>query len=61
MARRFHYGPLVAVLALGGIGYALWEFSGDFGLLNSGRSDVAYEDWHGQKLDRKLLALLQKY
>ena len=25
MARRFHYGPLVAVLALGGIGYALWQ------------------------------------
>jgi endoglucanase len=43
------------------IGYALWEFQGDFGLLNSRRADVAYEDWHGQKLDRKLLTLLQKY
>ncbi len=43
------------------IGYALWEFQGDFGLLNSRRTDVAYEDWHGQKLDRKLLTLLQKY
>jgi endoglucanase len=29
-------------------------------VLNSGRSDVAYEDWHGYKLDRKLLNLLQK-
>ena len=43
-----------------GIGYALWQFDGDFGVLNSGRADVAYEDWHGQKLDRKLLELLKK-
>jgi aryl-phospho-beta-D-glucosidase BglC (GH1 family) len=42
------------------IGFALWEFIGDFGILNSGREDVAYEDWYGYKLDRKLLTLLQK-
>jgi hypothetical protein len=30
-------------------------------VLNSGRDDVAYEDWYGRKLDRKLLALMQKY
>jgi len=29
--------------------------------LDSGREDVAYEDWHGHKLDRKLLDLLMKY
>jgi hypothetical protein len=44
-----------------GIGFALWEFKGTFGILNSGRKDIQYEDWHGQKLDRKLLTLLQKY
>jgi endoglucanase len=43
------------------IGYAMWNFSGDFGVLNSGRKDVAYEDWYGYKLDRKLLDLLLKY
>jgi len=43
------------------IGYALWEFSGDFGIMNSGRSDVDYVDFHGNKLDKKLLSLLQKY
>ena len=43
------------------IGFALWEFIGDFGIINSRRSDVAYEDWKGQKLDRKLLTLLQKH
>jgi endoglucanase len=41
------------------IGWALWEFRGPFGVLDSGRQDVAYEDWHGHKLDRKLLTLLQ--
>jgi aryl-phospho-beta-D-glucosidase BglC (GH1 family) len=44
-----------------GIGYSLWEFRGSFGILDSGRTDVEYEDWHGHKLDRKLLDLLQKY
>ncbi|MFD2570771.1 glycoside hydrolase family 5 protein [Spirosoma soli] len=43
------------------IGFALWEFIGDFGVLDSKRADVAYEDWHGHKLDRKLLNLLMKY
>jgi len=44
-----------------GIGYAMWNFHGPFGILNSGRSDVDYEEWHGQKLDRALLALLQEF
>jgi len=43
------------------IGFALWEFRGPFGVLDSGRSDVKYEDWHGHKLDRKLLNLLRAY
>jgi aryl-phospho-beta-D-glucosidase BglC (GH1 family) len=43
------------------IGFALWEFVGSFGILDSGRADIAYEDWHGYKLDRKLLELLRKY
>jgi len=43
-----------------GIGYALWNLRGSFGVLDSGRSDVAYEDFHGHKLDRKLLDLLRK-
>ncbi|MHB8898006.1 MAG: glycoside hydrolase family 5 protein [Thermoguttaceae bacterium] len=42
-----------------GIGYALWNFRGSFGLLDSGRSDIDYEEWHGHKLDRRLLTLLQ--
>jgi len=43
------------------IGWALWNFRGSFGVLDSGRKDVDYEDFHGHKLDRKLLTLLQRY
>ncbi len=49
------------ILKSHGIGWALWNFRGPFGVLDSGRADVAYEDWHGLKLDRKLLDLLQRY
>lgn len=40
-------------------GWAMWNFRGPFGILDSGRSDVEYEDFHGHKLDRKMLDLLQ--
>ena len=40
-------------------GWALWCLRGSFGILDSGRDDVHYEDFHGHKLDRKMLALLQ--
>lgn len=45
-----------------GIGFALWDFQGGskFGVLDTERSDVAYEDWYGHKLDRGLLELLQR-
>jgi endoglucanase len=44
------------------IGWALWDFLGGskFGILDTERADVAYEDWHGHKLDRKMLMLLQQ-
>jgi endoglucanase len=42
-----------------GWGWALWNLRGSFGILDSGRSDVDYEDFHGHKLDRKMLAVLQ--
>jgi len=43
------------------IGYALWNFRGSFGILDSGRADVAYADWHGHALDRELLDLLREF
>ncbi|HEY8896830.1 MAG TPA: glycosyl hydrolase family 5, partial [Niastella sp.] len=53
------FGDVLDILTTNGIGFALWELKGDFGILNSNRSDVQYEDFYGHKLDRKLLKLLQ--
>jgi len=44
-----------------GWGWALWNFRGEFGVLDSGRDDIEYEDWHGHDLDRELLELLRRY
>lgn len=55
------FSDVLDILGENNIGFALWEFTGDFGVLNSRRTDVAYEDWQGQKLDRKLLSLLSKH
>ena len=43
------------------VGWALWTFRGGFGILDSGRSDVEYEDFNGHKLDKKMLELLRCY
>ncbi len=42
-----------------GWGWALWNFRGSFGVLDSDRADVKYEPWRGHKLDRAMLELLQ--
>ena len=43
------------------LGWALWNFRGSFGVLDSGREDVEYEPFHGHQLDRKMLDLLLKF
>jgi endoglucanase len=40
-------------------GWALWNFRGPFGVVDTERSATKFEDWHGHKLDRPLLTLLQ--
>jgi endoglucanase len=55
------FGDVLDILSKNDIGFALWNFVGDFGILNSGRTDVTYENWYGYKLDKKLLDLLKKY
>jgi aryl-phospho-beta-D-glucosidase BglC (GH1 family) len=44
-----------------GFGWALWNFRGSLGVMDSGRADVPYEDFRGHKLDRQMLDLLQRY
>jgi aryl-phospho-beta-D-glucosidase BglC (GH1 family) len=55
------FGDILDILTKSNIGYALWNFRGDFGILDSRRTDIEYTDWHGHKLDSKLLELLKKY
>jgi len=44
-----------------GWGWALWNFRGSFGILDSGRKDVAYEELDGHQLDRAMLDLLRAH
>ena len=55
------FGDVMDILKGYGIGYSLWQFRGGFGIIDSGRDDIEYEDWYGHKLDRTLLTMLQKY
>jgi endoglucanase len=49
---------LLALWKEAGWGWAMWNLRGSFGIVDSGRADVAYEDFQGHKLDRKMLDLL---
>ncbi|HWW03491.1 MAG TPA: cellulase family glycosylhydrolase [Candidatus Acidoferrum sp.] len=42
-----------------GWGWALWNLRGSFGVLDSQREDVNYEDFRGHKLDRRMLEVLR--
>ncbi|MFL5789708.1 MAG: glycoside hydrolase family 5 protein [Flavisolibacter sp.] len=50
---------ILAIWKDAGWGWSLWNFRGAFGILDSNRADVTYEDFNGHKLDRKMLQLLQ--
>lgn len=41
-----------------GWGWSMWNLRGSFGVLDSGRADVAYELFRGHQLDRQMLDLL---
>ena len=55
------FNDVLDILHANKIGFGIWNFIGDFGLLDSGRNDVTYVDWYGHKLDMKLLELLKKH
>ena len=44
-----------------GWGHALWNLKGDFGILDSNRTDVKYENYKGHRLDRKMMELVKAY
>ncbi len=53
-------GDVMEILKEHDIGWALWNLRGSFGVLDSERADVDYEEYYGHKLDRKLLEMLQR-
>jgi len=55
------FADVLEILTGHDIGYALWNFRGSFGVLDSKRTDCKYEDWHGHQLDRQLLDVLQRF
>ncbi|MBL7857102.1 MAG: cellulase family glycosylhydrolase [Cyclobacteriaceae bacterium] len=55
------FGDVLGILRENKIGFALWEFVGDFGVLDSKREDAHYVDWYGHKLDKKLLDILARH
>jgi endoglucanase len=55
------FRDVLEILTGHNIGWALWNLRGAFGILDSNRPDVAYEDWHGHKLDRQYLELLREF
>jgi len=42
-------------------GWALWNLNGGFGILDTPRTDCAFEDFHGHKLDRAALDILRRH
>jgi hypothetical protein len=42
------------------VGWALWNLTGSFGIMNSSRTDCTYETYQGYKLDRAMLDALTK-
>jgi len=45
-----------------GIGWALWNLRGGFGIVDTGRKDVTYEKFDGDhQLDREMLELLREH
>ncbi len=52
---------ILALWREAGWGHAMWNLKGAFGVLNSERRDVKYENYKGHQLDRKMLELLKAY
>ena len=50
----------LSLLKRHGIGWAMWNFRGPFGVADSNRDDVHYENYRELRLDRRLLEVLQR-
>ena len=57
IARRW-FADLFGLFKEFGWGFALWNFAGDFGIVEHGRPGARYEPLHGYNVDRALLELM---
>lgn len=55
------FGDVLDILSQANIGWALWNFRGSMGIIDSQRPDVDYQPWHGHQLDKAFLTLLQAH
>jgi endoglucanase len=44
-----------------GCGNALWNLKCYFGVIDNHHADVKYEDYKGNKIDRKMLELIKEF
>lgn len=51
------FADLLSLYREWGWGYSLWNFAGDFGIVNHGRQGTRYEEFEGFKVDKDLLDL----
>jgi endoglucanase len=54
------FSDTLGVLSGLNTGWALWNFRGPFGVLDTERPGTKYEKWHNHQLDRALLDVLQQ-
>ena len=54
------FSDTLGVLSGLNTGWALWNFRGPFGVLDTERPGTKYENWHNHQLDRALLGVLQQ-
>ena len=52
------FSDLFGLFKTFGWGYSLWNFEGDFGIIDHGRPGARFESFHGYNVDRDLLDLM---
>lgn len=55
------YRDILALLSNRQIGFALWNLTGRFGILDNGMPGARTRSWHGHRLDAGLLELLRSF
>ena len=60
IGREDYLDKLNALWRKRGYGWAIWDYDGPFGFVDSRRPDAEYIEIDGRKIDRKMLELLRQ-